>query len=383
MKNIVGQTPRGKDFYQRNEIINKIYRRLDAGSHIFISAPRRAGKTSIMRFMEDHPRKGYAFLYLNVEDIETSEAYFEVLSEELLQSKAVGRLMKASEKAQNIFEQFAEHVKKVKVWNIELEAQAKEPPSYQEEFEKLMRNLDTSDFRIVILVDEFPIALERIILESGAKDAVEFLHANRSIRQRAKRGIQFIYTGSVGLPNITRKLKATATINDLNIVEIPPLSLEEGKEFARLLLASYKVKYEPGVIIHMLEAMHWLIPFLIQLVVEMLIDEYESKKTTIDITTVDHILKKASSQRYNIYFDNYYSRLDKSLTPDESEVAKRILWEIANKEAVPLNAFDDWKKSSRVLAILEFDGYINANNDCYRFNSPILQLWWKKFTKDF
>ena len=58
MKNVVGQTPRGTDFYPRDAVINKIYRRLDAGNHIFMSAPRRAGKTAIMRFMEDNPRKG-------------------------------------------------------------------------------------------------------------------------------------------------------------------------------------------------------------------------------------------------------------------------------------------------------------------------------------
>lgn len=382
MKNIVGQTPRGKDFYQRNDIINKLYRRLDSGSHIFISAPRRAGKTSIMRYMEDHPQKGYAFLYLNVEDIEESEAYFKVLSEELLISQAVSRLVKASEKAKGLFEQFSEHIKRIKIWNIEFEAPEKEPPRYQDEFEKLMRDLDTSDFVIVILVDEFPIALERIIIEHGEKDAVEFLHANRSIRQRAKRGIQFVYTGSIGLPNITRKLKATATINDLNIVEIPPLSMEEGIEFTQLLLKTYKVRYKSEVPAYMLESMRWLTPFLIQLVVEMLIDEYEAKKIIIDQETVDRILKKASSQRYNIYFDNYYSRLDKSLTIEESEIAKRILWEIASKDNVPLDNFDDLKYASRVLAILEFDGYINSQNG-YSFNSPILQHWWKKFTKDF
>lgn len=55
MKNIVGQTPRGADFFPRDAIINRIYRRLDAGSHIFLAAPRRVGKTSIMRFLGRKP----------------------------------------------------------------------------------------------------------------------------------------------------------------------------------------------------------------------------------------------------------------------------------------------------------------------------------------
>ena len=79
-----------------------------------MSAPRRAGKTSIMRFLEDEPQKGYVFLYVSVEDIESSEEYFKLLSEELLASDAVSKIVKASDKAYDIFEQFSEHIKKGK-----------------------------------------------------------------------------------------------------------------------------------------------------------------------------------------------------------------------------------------------------------------------------
>jgi uncharacterized protein len=381
MKNIVGQTPRGKDFYPRTRIVNKIYRRLDSGSHIFMSAPRRAGKTSIMRFLEDKPQKGYVFLYVSVEDIDDSEAYFKLLAEELLASEAVSKLAKASEKVSSIFEQFAEHIKRVKVWNIEFETQEKEPPKFSKEFEKLMRTLNTTDFTIVFLVDEFPIALERIISEHGEKAAADFLHTNRSIRQRAKSGIQFIYTGSIGLPNIARKLNATATINDLNIVEVPPLSEKEALKFTMQLLNHYKVPFVNGSLKHMLDRLSWLIPFFIQLVVQMLIDEYESNGTPVTKELVDEVLEKASNHRNNIYFENYYSRLDKSLKPAESSLAKEILLKIATEDRVAPDAFNGMEDASRILEILEFDGYINSHQDVFVFNSPILQLWWKKYAK--
>ncbi|MEM8906309.1 MAG: hypothetical protein AAGD05_00570 [Bacteroidota bacterium] len=378
MKNIVGQTPRGADFYPRDAVINKTYRRLEAGNNIFMSAPRRAGKTAIMRFMEDQPRAGYAFLYISVEDVEDSEEFFQVLSEELLGSKAVSRLIKASETAQNIFARFAEHIKKIKVWNLEVETQIKEQPKYSEEFEQLTRDLDTSDFKIVLLIDEFPIALERIEKTAGAEAAREFLHINRSIRQRAQRGLQFVYTGSIGLPNIARKLNATATINDLNVIEVPPLTHKQAKEFTQLLINSYSVKTQPNVINYMLERLRWLMPFFIQLIVQMLIDEYETYQEAITKEQVDKVIEKASNHRNNIYFENYYSRLDKSLTKAESELAKRILSEIAEKDQVPLNHFQQIEDSISVLDILEFDGYINSTGSYYSFNSPILQVWWIK-----
>ncbi len=378
MRNIVGQTPRGNDFYQRDQVINKTYRRLDAGNHIYMSAPRRAGKTAIMRYMEDNPRKGYAFLYISVEDVDDTEHFFEMLSEELLSSHAVSRLIKASEKAQGIFTQFAEHIKKVKVWNVELETQTKEQPKYSKVFEDLMRRLDTDDFKIVLLIDEFPVALERIAKEQGDDAGIEFLHINRSIRQRAQNGLQFVYTGSIGLPNIARKLDATATINDLNVIEVPPLSLKEGKEFTRLLLRTYGVRHSPKTVDYMLAKLRWLMPFFIQLIVQMLIDEYEVVQRVITKEDVDKVIEKASNHRNNIYFESYYSRLDKSLTKEESLLAKMILSEIAIHDSVPPDRYIDQPAAISVLEILEFDGYINSHGDFYTFNSPILQLWWKK-----
>jgi len=378
MKNVVGQTPRGADFYPRDTVINKIYRRLDAGNHIFMSAPRRAGKTAIMRFMEDNPRKGYAFVYISVEDVNDMEEYFEILSEEIVESAAVSKLVKASKAAKSIFSRFADRVKKVKVMNIEVETTAREVPLFSDEFEKLMKNLDTSDFKIVMLIDEFPIALERIEKDLGIKEAIEFLHVNRTIRQRAKRGIQFVYTGSIGLPNIARQLNATATINDLSVIEVPALQPAEAKEFATKLLKNYKVKIKAEVINYMLERLKWLMPFFIQLIVQMIIDEYELEQKPVTKKLVDLVIEKASNHRNNIYFENYYSRLGKSLSKNDAELAKKILSEIAKKDVLPISRFAEDEEALALLDILEFDGYINSHDNTYTFNSPILQLWWRK-----
>lgn len=378
MKNVVGQTPRGDDFFPRDAVINKIYRRLDAGNHIFMSAPRRAGKTAIMRFMEDNPKKGYAFIYISVEDVNDMEEYFQILSEEIVESEAIGQLARASKSAKNIIGDFIDRIKKVKVMNIEFEAQAKTAPTYAEEFETLMKKLDTSDFRIILLIDEFPIALERIEKDLGEKEAIEFLHVNRTIRQRAKRGIQFVYTGSIGLPNIARKLNSTATINDLSVIEVPPLTLKQAKVFANKLLKHYDVKLQRGVVDYMLERLQWLMPFFIQLVVQMIIDEYEVEQNPVDTELVDTVIDKASNHRNNIYFENYYSRLTKSLAKEEAELAKKILLDIAKRNSIPISDFLDDEAATALLDILEFDGYINSNQGTYSFNSPILQLWWKK-----
>lgn len=382
MQNVVGQTPRGTDFYPRTEIVNRIYRRLAGGSHLFLSAPRRSGKTSIMRFMEDNPREGYLFLYITVEDVSDSEDYFKVLSEELLKSEAIGKLAKLSEKAKSRLTRFIEQFKKIKVFNVEFETNPRETPRYSEEFENLLRELETDGETICIMVDEFPVALERIAKSKGTDEAVHFLHTNRGLRQKAKPGIRFIYTGSIGLPNIARKLDATSTINDLSIVEIPPLTLEEGRDMSRQIFATHGVKITGDCIDYMLEKIEWLMPFFIQLVIQMIIDEVESENShPVSTSLIDKVLTKASNHRNNIYFESYYSRLDKTLPADESRTAKEILSIIARKGSSDASAFKQ-NNASSVLEILEFDGYIHLDQaKIYRFNSPILRMWWERFVQ--
>ena len=377
MQNIVGQTPRNGDFFPRDPVVNKLYRRLQAGNNLFLSAPRRAGKTSIMRFLEDNPREGFLFLYVNVEDVNDGEEYFRLLSEELLKSEAIGRLAKLSEKAKSSLALFLERFKKIRVFNIEIETAQAEPPKYSAEFENLLRDLETEGTIICIMVDEFPVALEKIAAAKGVDEAVHFLHLNRAQRHRAKRGIRFIYTGSIGLPNVAQRFNATATINDLNIVEVPPLTMEEGRQMTARILDTYGIRMEPEVLDYLLERIEWLMPFFIQLVIQLVIDEAELGGS-ISKETIDSQLLKAASHRNNIYFENYYSRLDKTLPEAESTTAKEILARIALDWAVAPAEFQQ-PNAQPVLETLEFDGYIYLHAGFYRFNSPILKMWWKRF----
>jgi len=378
MKNIVGQTPRGADFYPRNSIINKIYRRLESGNNLYLAAPRRSGKTSIMRALEDHPHQGFMFSYINVEDCSNVEDYFRLLSEELEKIAIEGKMAILGEKAKSVFGAFLEKVKKIKIAGFELETTATTKlPGYVEAFEELLIKLDSEKVTIVIMVDEFPVAVENIAKAHGNDEALGFLHANRGMRQRAGKGIRFIYTGSIGLPNVARKLGPAPTINDLNVVEIPPLTQEEGLDMSLKIFQAYDVAVNEQDILFMLEKIKWLMPFFIQLVIQLLIDETESEGNEISTKMVEKVLLKAANHRNNIYFASYYDRLEKTLPADHCTMAKTILAEIAEKEAVKASSF---KKGNAqvVLETLEYDGYIHEYEGFYHFNSPILRMWWGK-----
>jgi uncharacterized protein len=331
-----------------------------------------------MLAMEDNPRAGYIFTYLNVEDCIDAEDYFRLLAEELEKSAAKGKLARLGKKAEGVFKTFLDGIKRIKIAGLELERTAPAAKStYAEVFEQLLRDLDAEDTTIVIMVDEFPVAVENIAKAQGNEAAVRFLHANRGLRQRAQAGIRFIYTGSIGLPNVARKLDPAPTINDLNIVEIPPLTTEEGIDMSRKIFSTYNIPVEDAVLPYMLTQIEWLMPFFIQLVVQLLIDESESEHASVSKEMVDKVLQKAANHRNNIYFASYYDRLAKNLPADQCETAKTILAQIAQEGAATRATFAQ-SNAQLVLETLEYDGYIHEQSGRFRFNSPILRLWWKK-----
>jgi hypothetical protein len=118
-------------------------------------------------------------------------------------------------------------------------------------------------------------------------------------------------------------------------------------------------------------------PFFIQLTIQLLIDESESNNALISKEMADKILVKAANHRNNAYFASYYGRLAKTLPPDECETAKVILAEIAEIESLSRSHIQQ-ENAQIVLETLEYDGYIHEQDGQFRFNSPILRMWWKK-----
>lgn len=388
MKNIVGQTPRKEDFFQRDFIINKIYRRLDSGSHLFLAAPRRTGKTSIMRFLEDHPKEGYQFVYIITESANTIEEFYQKVLEEIVKSDALGKLARKKERVSALIKNVLNRIERLKLPWLEVEMKKDEHESFLTAFDELIRAYDSEDPKLVVMIDEFPQTVENIKGHIGRDEAIRFLRICREQRQNAGRSIFFVYTGSIGLPSVVKKLTSTSVINDLNVVDVPPLTENEARQFTELLLDSYKIKFEPGVIDYLLERIKWLIPFHIQLAVQELIEVFENSGIPLTDESVDKAINQLLNIRNDIYFEHYYVRL-RSAFPIESHYffAINLLnfmaakGELSQSEVVDLSAdLNVGNDFEAILEALEYDGYFHfdALKKVFRFNSYLLQQWWNK-----
>ena len=73
-RNIIGGVARDNNFYNREGIIQELWEILPA-KNIFLSAPRRFGKTSIMYHLLDNPKETWRVVHLELQHIASPEKF--------------------------------------------------------------------------------------------------------------------------------------------------------------------------------------------------------------------------------------------------------------------------------------------------------------------
>ena len=384
MNNSVGQAVHGKDFWKRINELESIWSAIESGSHILLVAPRRVGKTSIMFNLQDEPRDNYLVVYVDTESADNENEFWHKLFNALLEEEFVSKLKKYSKK-------FAHTLEKIKIRKIatnSVEFADGTVVDYATAFENLMQELD-NDKKLIVMIDEFAQTVENIIKYEDEKSAHSFLRTHRALRQNqalANR-IIFVYAGSIGLESVVTKMGASKLINDLNSIKVTPLTFAEGVAFTQTLCESTSISMSDAVIETFLKKIEWLIPFYIQLLIQELVGiSREQTSKVVDIGMIDLAIERALGHRH--LFDHWRSKLKEGFDKQGYLFAKEILNRISEEETMSLlkirnhavkHALDE-DDAREIIHSLEYDGYITRYEDdkSYRFNSPILKLWWYK-----
>ncbi len=273
---------------------------------------------------------------------------------------------------------------------IKIATQNTEKINFHSEFEKILEELELDGEHLVIMIDEFPKTLENIMNRQDKKEALRFLQTFRDLVHNPKvaNKVQFLLTGSIGLPPIVKKLDALHLITMLNVIEVPPLTTEEAEQMLLQILNHYQVKITDEAIRTILKEIDWLIPFHVQLAAQEIIDVFETEEKIIDNQLVTKAFNQILHHRNNIYFEIYLERLKKNLDTPDYKFANELLERMANKDTIDKAEIHDLAIKHGVaetykatLESLVYDGYINNHDNAnyYRFNSSIFKLWWKKY----
>ncbi|MCI0511776.1 ATP-binding protein [candidate division KSB1 bacterium] len=378
-----GNAVSGDDFYKREYLIDQTWDLIESGHHILIAAPRRVGKTSLMYYLRDNPKENFTFLYLDIESINNENEFFRRIVNKVLKTDFI----KGSQKVLAFLETHKPTIKKVGPDGVEFGVS--EVHDYLDMLTRILKSTACEEKKLVIMLDEIPETLENIIDDEGENKGRHFLQSNRELRHDRElcNHVQFIYTGSIGLENVVSKLNAMQTINDLARLKIPPLQPAEAVELIELLLKNLPFKLTKSLIDYILQKIEWLIPFYIQLVIQELKFLYRDEKLkTITKNIIDQAFSKMLEQRN--HFENWHTRLRKALkAANDYNFVKELLNIASENDTITSNeifnlAVKYGLESSHkdLVGSLIYDGYINNHDDehIYRYNSPILRMWWRK-----
>lgn len=385
MKVVLGHPARKLQFFKRNKIRENLIEKINNGSNLLISAPRRFGKSSILLDLIDNPVDDFYAVFIDSEHIDNGEVFFKELLKEILNTDAIEAYGKFKHQTKTFFKDSLNRINEISIGGGGIGInKVKKESNYN--LLKDFINKYRSDKKIVIIVDEFPETIKKILEKDGKEAARLFLSQNRSIRQnhRLADKVSFIYTGSIGLQGIVNNLNSPETINDLEEIKIKPLQTRETISFARILLKEKNIKLPDNLNDYFIEKLDLLIPFYVQLMVKELGDTYFGR-TIIRKEDIDKAFEGIIANG-NIYFQSYKSRLNESFKKDELFFIQKLLLEIKERNKLHFAEISNLATECKIgndfepiLETLIYDGYLLADDPKghYSFYSIILKYWWK------
>ncbi len=389
MKSTIGSPARATDFLRREAETEELWFRATRG-HVLMLAPRRVGKTSLLYHMRDQPRDGWRCLFISVEALETEAQFVTRLLTALYEAHPKGAWMSRFGPLQNALR----NIDKLDLGPVKLRLANEVGDNWQEVGETALRAMKELQGNTLVLVDEFPIFVRRLLAGSDREPRTRlFLDWFREMRNALGIGderLHFVLSGSLGLDAVVRSVGMSATINDLAVFRLSPL---DGDHADRLLVKlaegeglNLSVDLRRKIRAHI----DWPIPFHLQLLFAELFSLVKFQKKELNEELVDEAYASLLSPENRKHFEHWVERLEEPLlTPEERDLEEALLWAAARDP----NGLDESSalqirkqiapdiSEEIILASLAHDGYLIQDGKHWRFASSLLRDWWNKWKK--
>jgi hypothetical protein len=380
ISNKVGPPVEGDDFFGRTQELKQANRLLDSNHSLLLSAPRRIGKSSFAkRLIEEKKRLGWKCIYIDLEE-KTTEADF---IRQIIDSFTEGNIWKhfSSSMSKGVAT-LLKKIEKISIGPVDINLNQAET---QEDFYNNLKELIRHDEDIFIVVDELTLFLGVLSnSENGTEKVAFILNWLRSIRQVSQTKVRWLFCGSVGLRNFTSNLELGYTINDLKEFSLDELTHEEAVGLFTQLCASENITVSEDVVEYMLNKLHWNIPYFIQVIFSKVFDIYNGEYVTMqDIDNAYSTLCSENyldtwSQRLKEYRDLeiYARKVLKALATTPDGLNRDDLFNILMTNHDTSKVEDIDYMLSKLLRMLENDGYLLKRGSIRAFRSPLLRDYW-------
>ncbi|EGV33437.1 hypothetical protein ThidrDRAFT_0644 [Thiorhodococcus drewsii AZ1] len=384
MRTVIGSPVEGDDFFDRESERRRMWRRLETDS-LLLLAPRRIGKTSLMRALcaegADHGFQAVSLSFAACSD----EMH---CVRELAKAIAGARELDLSA-LQQALKGLLPDLKSLKLGPLGIELATGESPDWRDLGEALTRSLGSLDGRWLIAVDEVPVFLLHLLKQDDGLARVRgFLYWLRTLRQDHHAQVRWILAGSIGLDTVAARHGLGDTVNDLKPIPLGAFEPETAERFLQALAESYKVDMSGEVRSHIIAQLGWPVPYYLQILFGELYDRVEDGER-LDSNLVDQVFDDLLKPAHKGYFDYWRQRLTEELGQPDDGHATHLLSHCARDPSGASRTTLEQALAERIaepdsretclrylLDILESDGYLVQLDDRWRFRLELLRRYW-------
>jgi len=374
-----GNAATGRQYFRREYMEELIWSRIKNNQNVRYRAPRRTGKTSILKYMAKNPVSHHKAIYKDIESISTTSDFYICMIE------LIGALLKSETKIWNGIKDIFGGIS-IKEIGTKLKVENK-GRNYKSVFLDLINKIERGNDTYVLFIDEFPDMLLKVAESEGESAAKDILDTLREVRlnEQFDKNFKLVLTGSVSLLHVVRRISSTKSINDFSEVTLEDMTKEEALSFIDFITEGASMESTAETKEYLLSKLQQYVPYFIQVIIEQcdmaLHKEGRTQLNNADIDNAwNHVAKNNATlenweERLESYFKKDAAFLKKILTIcalDGSIAFTKILDLAQNKD---YDVSDRWK--IMIDNILVNDGYLQESDHTYTFISPLLQAWWK------
>jgi hypothetical protein len=391
LKTAVGKPVAGDQFFDRVDEIAHFIEILDEGDNISLIAPRRVGKSSLMREVSRRIDERYLCLHLDLEACRAPADFFAGLA------RVTSEHVSPSGRLRTIFDHLVQGVDEMRSEHLALEVAKLFSTGWRERGDRLFHRLSEMDRPVVLFLDEVPIFVHRLLTDetrhiqgAGVQRADDFLSWLRAVALRHGDRLRIVVAGSIGLAPVLHRAGLSATINAYRSFELRPWDEATTCECLQALARNYGLSFESGAENAVYKLLGAGIPHHVQMFFDHLRQHLKRKRVNAAFPgDVEHVYgDRMLSSRGHPDLSHYEERLNLVLDPGHLPMAMDLLTEAAlgglsrttaervTQEHGP-DGLEDFGDLDNILDILVHDGYLRRDGDLFAFESNLVRDWWK------
>ena len=395
MRPTAGRWVSGDDFFDREPELRVLESHVVHRNHLLLTGQRRMGKTSIARELGRRLQaRGWIFLFADVEGSTCAEDALATIAKETYSIRSIGSRLASGLRdfVTGNVEEVGAHVFRAK-FRAGLNA-----GNWRRRGDKLLHHCAEQDEPVLLVIDELPIFLKRMLHNDGDSRRVdEFLSWLRgSIQSLGDQGPVFIVSGSIGLQPLVNRLGIPDRINHFYPVRLRPWDRKTSVECFKRLARSQELEVEEGVAEAVYDMLGLGLPHHVQSFFARIRD-FATLRGSGAVTVAD-VHQVYQTGLLGPFGQNdlvhYEARLKDGLDDETFSVAMEILAEAATQGVFTPRArrclevvsealvADVGGRVADAVEILVHDGYIEAVDNGHRFPSRLLRDWWAARFRD-